>query len=146
MRRLALLPLLAFSLACGSDGTPTGGPPTPSLGNFPVGTYVGTIEESDVSDDYLYLVGTHRITFTSNATWNLVLNGVSVVTGRFSVSGSQISITDVGGNYSCSQLGPAYATGTYTWSLDGSTLSFVVVSDNCTGRVVGMTTSLMIRQ
>jgi hypothetical protein len=146
MRTLALLPLLTFVIACGGDGTPTGGPEPPSLGDFPVGTYVGTIEESDVSDDYLYLVGTHRITFTSNATWNLILNGVSAVTGRFSVSGSQISITDVSGTYSCAQVGPTYATGTYTWSFDGNALSFTVVSDNCTGRVVGMTTSLMIRQ
>jgi hypothetical protein len=146
MRRLALLPLLAFSLACGSDGTPTGGPPAPSLGNFPVGVYTCTIAASEVLDEYAYIAGTSRLTFRPDATWNLILNGESVVDGRFSISGNRISITDVSGYHSCSHVGPAYATGTYTWSVDGTALSFAVVSDNCTGRTVGMTTKPFIRE
>ena len=140
MRKLALLPLLTVGLGCGGDETPTGGPQTPNLGNFPLGVYTKTLTESDVPPEHRETVGTSRLTFASDATWDLILNGERVVFGTFSVSGNQISITDGGGPYSCALVGPAYRTGTYTWSLNGSALSFTVVSDNCIGRAVGFST------
>jgi hypothetical protein len=146
MRRLALLVLLLpLGLACGGDNGGNGGITDPvDTGDFPLGTFVKTIEESDVSEEYLYLVGTSRTTFSSNGTWNFTLDGSAFANGTFAVSGNQLTWTDTGGHGSCAQLGAAFASGTYTWSFDGSALTLTAVSDSCTGRRVGNTTKPFI--
>jgi len=78
--------------------------------------------------------GTLTLTIASNGSYTTVdnVNGVNL-TGTYSTSGNQLTITDTGGTGSCTA---GQATGTYTYAIGGggSTLTLTKVSDNCTGR------------
>ena len=56
-------------------------------------------------------------------------------------SGNQAVFQDTEGKYACSA-----SDGKYTWKLDGDSLSFVKVKDDCNGRVGVLTGSPLIRQ
>ena len=75
-----------------------------------------------------------------NSTWRLVLkgkrftitrNGKPAVAGQVVISGSKISFHDLSGRYRCTG---AQAIGSYRWYLRGSSLTFRVVRDACSGR------------
>lgn len=143
----SLLPTLLVSLglsvvfaACGNDGDTTG----PDLGNFPIGTYSKTLTATDVPDGYDYMVGTLITTFRSDGSWDTRQDGQLRVNGLFTISGSQLSITDGGGYWSCAQVNAA--TGTYTWSFNGTNLTLTVISDDCSGRQIGLTTKPLVKQ
>jgi hypothetical protein len=148
MRKLAVLALiLPLALGCGSDNGGNGGnggvTEPPDLGDFPLGTFVKTLEESDVSDlvpeeEVSRYPGTYRMTFRSDGTWALNFRGVTSVLGTLTVSGDQVTLTETSGNTYCRDRGAL--SGTYTWSFDGSALTFSVVSDDCIERRVSSTT------
>lgn len=75
-----------------------------------------------------------------NGSWRLVVqkttfgvakNGVPAVAGSVQVAGNKITFHDLAGPLSCKGSG---AIGTYTWKLQGATLTLTKVHDTCAGR------------
>jgi hypothetical protein len=157
MRRLALLVLaLPLALGCGSDKGGNGGnggiTDPVDTGDFPLGTFVKTLEESDVEDlvpEQLLpiVVGSYSITYNSDGRFSLSFVGDGTAggaSGTFSVSGDEITVTETGILGHCVQADAP--SGTYTWSFDGSALNFSVVSDDCQKRMVSTTTKPFIKE
>lgn len=147
---LAILPLFMLTLGCGDDvkgvtPDPVELPP-PQVGAFPLGTFEATIEAADVLPIFATLVGTGQYTFNADASFHFELTDASTgavkftIDGYISVSGNAVSFVDqVGG--SCQST-----VGDYTWSFDGTALTFTYVRDLCDGRATGVTTKPFIKQ
>jgi hypothetical protein len=106
---VAILVVLLTS-ACGSAAAPTPGGP------FPVGAYTAK-SNPDI-----------KLLFTQGGSYTFGINGE--VKGTYVISGNQITFTEtVGGTAQCVGI-----PGTYTWSFDGSTLTFQLVQDDCAPR------------
>lgn len=108
---------LMFISACGDDGG-GGGPVT---GGDVVGTWT---------------CGPAAVRMNADETYQLSLgSGVPGlaspdVTGRYSVDGDVLEISDTGGSAACD----ASLTGTYRFDVDGDTCTFEIISDACAGR------------
>lgn len=55
------------------------------------------------------------------------------VSGRYTVKGDQLELTDTGGLWACTKSGEQ--SGTYTWKYAGSVLTLTKVTDPCQDRV-----------
>ncbi len=91
-------------------------------------------------------MGTHSYTFNADASFHLQVTDTSTeaekfrISGYVSVSGNRVSFVDqVGG-------GCQSTVGDYTWSFDGTVLTFSYVRDLCDGRATGLTTKPYIKQ
>jgi len=98
----------------------------PAADNLPTGTFVS---------------GEWGVTFSADKTYHVAQNGELVVEGTYSGSHNQAVFTDTGGKYACSE-----SNGKYTWKLDGDSLSFVKVKDDCNGRIGVLTGGPLVRQ
>lgn len=88
--------------------------PGAAQSKFPVGKYAN---------------GDLTINFSEDGTHTVSLNDKVVVKGSYAVTQDQIAITDKEGEYSCA------STGKYKWKVDGTSLKFEKVEDECDGRV-----------
>jgi hypothetical protein len=55
------------------------------------------------------------------------------VSGRYTVKGDQLELTDTEGPWACTKTGEQ--SGTYTWKYAGSVLTLTKVTDSCQDRV-----------
>jgi hypothetical protein len=121
VRRCAKRPLataLAASAACVLAAT-AGATPDP-------GVYQARISGATP----VVLNGTWRLTF-GGGSFRITRNRIEAVGGFTSFRGDRITFDDWFGPFRC--MG-AQKKGTYRWRLQGTTLTFVVVSDRCAGR------------
>jgi hypothetical protein len=85
--------------------------------DFPVGSY----EAGDL-----------RLTFDDKGQFHVNKGATTEVSGKYSVKGGQIELTDVKGPWACTNAGQQ--TGTYDWKFDSSALTFSKVADSCDDR------------
>jgi hypothetical protein len=125
--------LIVFSLAIFVFGLAYGGckkdsptesqttqPSTPpaTQATFPTGSFTAT--DAD---------GRWVQTYKTDSTFTLTKNGVAHFTlGKYSLSGNRVVFSD--NSSLCSSLGD----GTYTWSFNGTSLTFICVTDACIAR------------
>ena len=88
-----------------------------------------------------FVSGEWGVTFSADKTYHVTQNGELVVEGTYSGSQNQAVFQDTGGKYACSA-----SDGKYTWKLDGDSLSFVKVEDDCNGRIGVLTGGPLVRQ
>jgi hypothetical protein len=73
-----------------------------------------------------------RLTFDAKGQFHVNKGATTEVSGKFSVKGGQVELTDVTGPWACTNAGQQ--TGTYDWKLDSSALTFSKVADSCDER------------
>lgn len=159
---VGLLMLLSLVLvACGgsqttSSPTPTATPtstptPTPTsvvITSPIIGTYTVTITQADIPQGSLALPGHWTITFMSDGTYAVLLEGAPHSEGSYSVKQNQFTlIKDV----RCTEFGqsegiPDAGTGTYIWALQGNKLTLKAVVDTCSPRKLVFTTHPWVKQ
>ncbi len=98
----------------------------PAADNLPTGTFVS---------------GEWGVTFSADKTYHVTQNGELVVEGTYTGSHNQAVFEDTGGKYACSA-----SDSKYTWKLEGDSLSFVEVEDDCNGRIGVLTGGPLMRQ
>jgi len=111
--RLAPMAILLSLVAAGCGPTETPLPtPGPAIASFPVGTFTRDGEDP---------LGGRIINFEADGSYLYQGHGDTAV-GTYTVTGDQIVFKDnvCGG-----------VTGTYTWSFDGTALSFTMLHDTC---------------
>jgi predicted Ser/Thr protein kinase len=118
---------LGFSLALGGGGS------APLSAIDSVSPLTGTYETriSGTGPLFMGVTGTWRVRFLSNGAERVMQNGVTVVRGRVSVAGAQVTFDGGTGVQACSG---AKATGVYRWALQGRRLTFAPLRDDCMGR------------
>lgn len=111
--------LKSFSFLCGlalivwmAEGTPFA-----LASDFPIGSYSS---------------GPYTLIFEANGHFRVVKGGYALVEGEYSVKGAQLKITDKRGPFACT--GEGRATGTYSWTLEGTMLKLSEVEDRCADR------------
>lgn len=115
MKRFAVL-ITLFALLAGASGASAAGGLS--------GTFKTRIGGSG------QLAGAWTIKF-SHGNYKVTDNGTAVVRGKYTVSGSKLTMTDTGGPASCRP------TGRYTFARSGNTLKFTNTGDRnaaCAGR------------
>lgn len=116
------LPLVALAGAGCSDDDPVG---PVGLGEFPVGTYTVTLEESDAPG----IAGEWRMVWTEGGEFEVSFEGDPFVSGMFAVEGEELTLEDRAG------IAPCPDPGRHAWSWDPPELTLVAVADSCAGRV-----------
>jgi len=79
-----------------------------------------------------YASGDFEITFNDDQTHTVSADGKVVVKGSYTVTEDQIVITDKEGDFACQ--GP----GKYKWKVEGTSLKFEKVEDECDGRATAL--------
>jgi hypothetical protein len=102
----------------------------PAQAPFPVGTYVRTITAAD-RPRIPPLVGVWRIRFDTAGRVDVRKDGQLAVTGRYTLAGDTITLTDDGGPMAGRG---AEATGRYRWTRTAAGLGLHVVADRDVGR------------
>ena len=69
--------------------------------------------------------------FSDSGRVTIKADNAVVVTGSFALKGDVIELRDVSGPLACSPD----QVGRYKWSLEDKTLTFILVSDECQGRI-----------
>jgi hypothetical protein len=118
MRRLALLLALAAGLALPGAALAAGALP---------GTYTTKITTAG------QFKGTWTLKFAKAGTYTVAFKGTILINGKYTTSGSKITLGHEKGAASCT---PA---GTYSWKRIGKTLKFTKISDSasaCQGRIL----------
>jgi hypothetical protein len=82
-----------------------------------------------------YARGEFEITFSDDGTHTVKENGRVVVKGNYTVSEDQIVITDKEGELACQ------GAGKYKWKVEGTSLKFEKVEDDCDGRATALSGS-----
>lgn len=90
----------------------------------PSGTYKGNVTSVALGG---VLKGTWTLVFKSGR-YSVADNGKVVIRGKYSISGTKITLGHETGPAACA------ATGTYTFKIAGQTLRFIRISDTCAGR------------
>jgi hypothetical protein len=124
MRRLALLLMITAGLVLPAAAS--------AAGPFP-GKYTTKLASP------AQFKGTWTLTFTKAGTYTVALKGAVLVNGKYTVSGSKITLGHEKGPASC---GPA---GTYSFKRTGASLKLTKVSDSaakCAGRIMVLTHGL----
>jgi hypothetical protein len=82
-----------------------------------------------------YTAEGHTLTLTLDASgrFRVIEKDLVQVSGRYTVKGDQIELTDTDGPWACTKAGQQ--TGTYHWMLGKSVLTFSKVADPCEDRV-----------
>ncbi len=89
-----------------------------------------------------YVTGDFSVTFIAAGGFSVTQNGEAVVEGTYKVTGHSIEITDQKGRYACTESSP----GKYNWKLEGETLSFEKVADDCQRRTRTLASHPLKRQ
>jgi hypothetical protein len=92
------------------------GASTVAAADFPVGSYT---------------LADFTLTFGDKGVFRVMKGEQLGVEGEYSVTGEQIKLTDKQGPFACAN---GQETATYTWKLEGDTLTLTKVSDPCDGR------------
>lgn len=74
---------------------------------------------------------------------SLARNGEIFIEGVYKVTGNEIEVTDERGPMACRD---DQKTGKYTWKLEGKSLTFQKVKDECAGRANALTSIPWIRE
>jgi len=82
-----------------------------------------------------YARGEFEITFNDDETHTVSANGKVVVKGSYAVTEDQIVITDKEGDFACQ------GAGKYRWKVEGTSLKFEKVEDDCDGRATALSGS-----
>jgi hypothetical protein len=93
------------------------------------GTFKTTITGSGANTLHGALDGTWKVSF-KNGTYKVSDNGKAITKGKYTITGSTVSLTDKSGTGKCA------GTGMYKFKLKGKKLTFTKVSDTtaCAGR------------
>ena len=116
----------------------------------PVGQWSVALGRADIPVDIassMSYVGRWRLGIEADGTYQAERTDVGIVIeGSWTADGNQITFTDESGLLSCANAAASpiidddMATGTYTWSRSGKTLTFTQVDDACPGRIILLTT------
>jgi hypothetical protein len=82
------------------------------------------------------------INFGADGRHAVMQDGNVVVEGTYKVTGDQIEMTDLKGQYACAESG----AGTFKWKYEGEALSFTKVTDSCEGRAGALTSGKWTKQ
>jgi hypothetical protein len=118
MQRLTLLLAMAVALAL----------PSIALG---AGTLTGKYTTKITTAGQFK--GTWTLTFMKAGTYTVAFKGATLVNGKYTTSGSNVTLGHEKGPASC------VPTGKYTWKRTGKTLKFTKISDSasaCQGRIL----------
>jgi hypothetical protein len=107
------------------------------------GTYTTTISPADVPPEMTAAVGSWELILGDEGQFTTTQNGEVVVRGTYAVSGDQMSFSDAEGKMAC---GKEQASGTYKPALDGGTLSFTIIDDQCQGRRIILTSHALTKK
>ncbi len=80
--------------------------------------------------------------FNAGGKYTIARNGAIVVRGKDKITAKRITFGSEKGIYAC--LG-TFASGTYSWTLKGSKLTFKSVSDRCPGRKIILTSHALTK-
>ena len=108
-----------------------------------VGTYTTTINDADVPPDMKAAVGNWELILGDEGQFTTSRNGEVMVRGSYVVSGDQMTFSDADGPMACLN---EQAAGSYTPALDGATLTFTLVDDDCAGRRIVLTSHSLTKQ
>lgn len=117
MKRIALVAACAAALVTAAQAA------APTI--YP---HVYTTKITGVSPAVLN--GTWRLA-VQRTTFGVAKSGVPAVAGSVKVAGNKITFHDLAGPLACKGAQPI---GTYTWKLQGATLTLTKVKDTCAGR------------
>lgn len=107
------------------------------------GRYTTTISDADVPPEMKEAVGNWELNLGDEGQFTTSRNGEVVVTGNYAVTGDQMTFSDTDGAMACE--GPQ-AAGSYIPALDGATLTFTLVDDECAGRRIILTSHPLTKQ
>ncbi len=93
--------------------------------DFPVGTYMVDGAKS-------------TLTFDDKGQFRFEEGQKMLVTGKYTIKGTQIQFTDKAGPWACTKDGEL--SGTYRWNSENSVLTFSKVVDTCQDRVGSLAT------
>ncbi len=119
--------------------------PAPTLTPFPTaavfipGAYQVMITAQDPPAHPAALNGAWTDTFSPDGMFAISLSGEPVVSGTYSVSGGEITLTETGGRLACYHSAEAWRTATYYWSSGPDGMILTTESDPCTGRKLALT-------
>jgi predicted Ser/Thr protein kinase len=117
---------LGFTLVLGGGGA---APLAVTSASPLTGTYETRISGKGAL--FMGVTGTWRVRILADGAESVMQNGVTVVHGRVSVAGAQVTFDGGTGVQACSG---AKATGVYRWALQGRRLTFAPLRDDCMGR------------
>jgi hypothetical protein len=107
------------------------------------GTYITTINDADVPPDMKAAVGNWELILGDEGQFTSSKNGEVMVRGAYVVTGDQMTFSDAEGPMACPN---EQATGSYTPALEGATLTFTLVDDECAGRRIVLTSHSLTKQ
>jgi hypothetical protein len=107
------------------------------------GTYTTTINDADVPPDMKAAVGNWELILGDEGQFTTSRNGEVMARGTYVVTGDQMTFSDSEGPMACRN---EQAAGSYTPALDGATLTFTLVEDDCTGRRIVLTSHSLTKQ
>jgi hypothetical protein len=87
-----------------------------------------------------YASGEFEITFNDDQTHTVSADGKVVVKGSYTVTEDQIVITDKEGDFACP------GAGKYKWKVEGTSLKFEKVEDDCDGRATALSGSTWVKK
>jgi hypothetical protein len=73
------------------------------------------------------------VSFDDNKQFSVKQGGTVQVTGSYSVTASELKLTDAQGPWACTKAGEQ--TGTYTWKYENAVLTLIKLTDKCVDRV-----------
>ncbi|MCI0416077.1 hypothetical protein L0222_25160 [bacterium] len=107
------------------------------------GTYTTTISPADVPPEMAAAAGSWELILGEEGQFTSTQNGEVVVRGTYAVSGDQMAFSDAEGKMACAK---EQASGSYKPALDGGTLSFTLVDDQCAGRRIVLTSHALTKK
>ena len=107
------------------------------------GTYTTTISVADVPPDMKAAVGLWELILGEEGQFTTTQNGEVVVQGTYAVAGDQMTFADVEGKMACAK---EQASGIYKPALDGGTLTFTLIDDQCPGRRIVLTSHSLTKK
>ena len=107
------------------------------------GTYTTSISEGDVPPDMKAAVGNWELILGDEGQFSTSRNGEVVVRGTYAVTADQMNFSDAEGSMACTG---EQAAGSYGVALEGGTLTFTLVDDDCAGRRIILLTRPLTRQ
>jgi hypothetical protein len=107
------------------------------------GTYTTTIGPADVPPEMTAAVGTWELILGDEGDFTTTQNGEVAVRGTYAISGDQMSFSDAEGKMACAK---EQASGVYKPAVDGGTLSFTLVDDQCAGRRIILTSHALTKK
>ena len=138
MKRFLLIPALLVALLILAHGVArtSAAASTPP----PFGTFTGTLTADSLisvgvpADIASSVAGNWSLNFAPDFTYTASFGGVVQSSGTFSADDATVTFTDTGGAQSCQAQGAPVGSYNYFWG--GTTLSFLLASDDCIGRVI----------